>query len=282
MWKWKMKLFKRSLQNQNDCQSWQKKFFLSWTKCQTPGMMIFFWLWKSGKNSMAKNFLILRVEKLWCCLKFFSFHEKTTSRESEQRFRMMKNGSCLLLGKLPKNERSISECGNWLCKKWPKQKSIHRLFPLLCKQCHFIANNCKNELAKKLLFPILSLLTINIYFLLWKTPSNFVVSRHSLFSLKRKSKNHKHSWNLKQRQKLEKLHHLFLNHNSMKETTIAKLYTIKEVVDWKLLWYKARSIREFIKKGELGFVDISPKWSIRRIIRIPESEIEIFLKKRAS
>lgn len=69
----------------------------------------------------------------------------------------------------------------------------------------------------------------------------------------------------------------FLNNIFMKNET---LFTIKEVVDKKLLGYKERTIRQLIKDGKLWFVDISEKGSIRRIIRIPESAIGNFVKER--
>jgi len=87
------------------------------------------------------------------------------------------------------------------------------------------------------------------------------------------SKNRHHTSIFQLRQKLQK----YLNNSLMTNET---LFTIKEVVDKKLLGYKGRTIRQLIKDGKLWFVDISEKGSIRRIIRIPESAITKFIKSR--
>ena len=58
------------------------------------------------------------------------------------------------------------------------------------------------------------------------------------------------------------------------------LLTVREVAERMLLGYKARTIRQLIKKGEIRIVDVSTPGAKRPAIRIPESAITEFLESR--
>ncbi len=118
---------------------------------------------------------------------------------------------------------------------------------------------------------------LTILFLWLISQKSFAVSLLLHFYIRSKNR-HRHSSNQTKPHR-HQVQNLFRNHNFM-TTTNETLYTIKEVVDNKLLWYRERTIRQLIKEGKLWFVDISWKGSIRRIIRIPKSSIDAFLKER--
>ena len=58
------------------------------------------------------------------------------------------------------------------------------------------------------------------------------------------------------------------------------LLTVREVADRMLLGYKARTIRQLIKNGEIRTVDVSAPGAKRPAIRIPESAITEFVERK--
>lgn len=60
------------------------------------------------------------------------------------------------------------------------------------------------------------------------------------------------------------------------------MFTVRQVAENMLLWYKTRTIRNLIKKGEIRIIDVSTPGAKIRSIRIPESAITEFIEKKKS
>ena len=59
-----------------------------------------------------------------------------------------------------------------------------------------------------------------------------------------------------------------------------KLYSVKEVSDLGLIWFKQRKIREFLKDWLLKGIEIKT-WE-RKIVKISQDAIDDFMKKNSS
>lgn len=57
-----------------------------------------------------------------------------------------------------------------------------------------------------------------------------------------------------------------------------KLYSVKEVSDLSLIWFKERKIREFLKSWELKWTEIL--WG-RKMIKISQEAINDFMDKNS-
>lgn len=56
-----------------------------------------------------------------------------------------------------------------------------------------------------------------------------------------------------------------------------KLYSVKEVSELWLIWFKERKIREFLKSWKLKWIQI-PSWQ-RKIVKISQESIDEFMEK---
>lgn len=59
-----------------------------------------------------------------------------------------------------------------------------------------------------------------------------------------------------------------------------KLYSVKEVSDLGLIWFKQRKIREFLKDWSLKWIEIKT-WE-RKIVKISQKAINDFMKENSS